>query len=839
MPVPSLSFSHGLLFPARPRLRILLFLVLAALAVVLAATRLSVNPDTDALLSESLPWRQQALELRKAFPQLHRNLVFVIQADDEAARLALAAELTKRLQAQPQLFASVQNLHGHPYLAQQALLLLTPEELRERLGRLQSLQPLLEQLAARPQVDQLFEILAARLPPAAADGPDTALPASVAEVLMAPSAELSWPRLAGLAATGPGRLFVTAQATSRTVEAQAYERAQAIQQALLHTAAPGLQLGITGEIALWQDEIRAANEGALYTGLASFLLVSGILVLVLRRLVWVLACLSSLAVGLALTAGYASVAVGRLNLISVAFAALFIGLAIDFVLHWMLSYRAAVAAPAERLRHSQRRVGPALLLCAATTAIAFLTFVPTDYQGVAELGHIGAVGILIGLLCALLLLPAILLVLDPPGARTESARRWRLPGANWAWRKPRSALFLLLLLAGLSGLSIHTLRFDLNPSNLKPDTPALQLYRALLSTPDSPMQAVLLTEDPAQARQIRAELLAMPQVAAVRSIQDWLPGQQDEKLERIAETRTAYAAALPHQLALPPVDGQRLRQSARDLLRQLQAAAELPAVYQQLGDSLDQWLAQPDPEDLQRRLLGTLPNLIAQLSLALQAQPMTLQTIPEALRRPWVSETGAWRLQILPQQPLQNSEEIRGFVDELRRPFPDLSGSPVELVGGADTVIRAFVQAFASALLAVALILLLVMRRLADAALALAPLLLGALLYLALTAALGWPLNFANIIALPLLFGIAIDTGIHLIWRWRAAPQLNPADSDTGDAVLASVLTTLASFCALTFSPHPGMASMGLHLAVGLLSILLCTVLALPALLRLRVAGRS
>ena len=568
VPVPSLSFSHGLLFPARPRLRILLFLVLAALAVVLAATRLSVNPDTDALLSESLPWRQQALELRKAFPQLHRNLVFVIQGDDEAARLALAAELTKRLQAQPQLFASVQNLHGHPYLAQQALLFLTPEELSERLGRLQGLQPLLEQLAARPQVDQLFEMLGARLPPAAADGTETALLAAVADVLLAPSAELSWPRLAGLAATGAGRLFVTAQATSRTVEAQAYERAQSVQQALLRTAASGLQLGITGEIALWQDEIRAANEGALYTGLASFLLVSGILVLLLRRLVWVLACLSSLAVGLALTAGYASVAVGRLNLISVAFAALFIGLAIDFVLHWMLSYRASVAAPAERLRHSQRRVGPALLLCAATTAIAFLTFVPTDYQGVAELGHIGAVGILIGLLCALLLLPAILLVLDPPGARPESARRWRLPGANWAWRKPRSALVFLLLLAGLSGLSIHTLRFDLNPSNLKPDTPALQLYRALLPTPDSPMQAVLLAAGPAQARQIRAELLAMPQVAAVRSIQDWLPGQQEEKLERIAETRTALAAALPHHLALPPVDGQRLRQSAQLLLRQ-------------------------------------------------------------------------------------------------------------------------------------------------------------------------------------------------------------------------------------------------------------------------------
>lgn len=796
-----------------------LLLVLAVAGTWLATTQLRVDPDTDALLSEAPSWRQQARAVRQAFPEQFRQLVVLIHGP-VPEQVESSAERVRETLARIDGLENPRVPAADPYLRRQALLLMPQAQFEATLARIAALAPMLAGIGRQPDLAGLFELLTRAGPPE----PGTPLATlhdrltdHLRQVNGGQALTLSWQ---SLAFPGAAQTPLAVIANSRSLEEEprllreARDRLGSVEADL----PPGVRLQLTGEIPLWHDELDAANRGAVETGLTAFALVLGLLWLLLRSLRQVAASLVTLAAGLAITAGYAVLAVGTLNLISVAFAALFIGLAIDFALHWLFAWRAEGAAGA-------RAVRPALGLCALTTALAFLAFVPTSYRGVAELGHIGAAGILFGLLCAMLLLPALLPdraqqgPLPEPKAGRLSALAWRYPS--------RTLLVLGLLLAAAVPIA-RDARFDRDPTRLKPDSPALQAYRELREGPGSALQATLLTSDAESAERAAASLRDLPVVGAVRSAHDLLPHDAALRLPRI-EALHEQLPPFPDAIALSPPDPASVRESARALAAALDEGSPL-------ATELYRWLARTTDAELpnhQAMILGTLPALQRRLRDSLQAAPVGLDTMPASLRSTWVSDDGRWLLRIAPSQPLETDRELLRFADTVRDIAPDATGLPIEYVEGARTVIGAFEEAFALALFAAVLVLGLSLRRAGDVLIALLPLLGGAVLYLAVTTRLGLPLNFANIIALPLLFGVAVDTGIHLVWRHRKHPQHNPLHSATGQAVGASILTTLASFLALTLSPHPGMASMGAHLAIGLLCLLAVTLVGVPAALAL------
>jgi hypothetical protein len=828
----------------RWRLAVLLLAALLVAASLWGAKRhLAVEMDPVALLSPELEWRSRALALREAFPQLQDTIVAVIRAPTPERAAAVQAQLVQRFDAQGW---RVRAPGAEDHLRDNALLLMPTDALERLAEQLTRAQPLLGALVAEPSLARFFGVLARSSQQAGqgagSEGALNALMRETARILNGPleGPALSWQRLlmnSGAAMEASALRFVVAEPDLPQREAVAVAR-----DAVSALSATDADIALTGPMPLWVEEIDSAFDGALRAGVLALIAVALLLGLGLRAWQLVIASLLTLLAGLAVTLGLATLTVGRLNLISVGFAALFIGLAIDFAVHLSarLRERLAQGAGADALPQAAASVGGALTLCAASAAAAFFAFTPTAYDGVAELGLIGGMGMIVGWLGALTLLPALLAVLPavaPPSPRSVALPPALAAPAALGAQHPRAVRLSAVALGLLAALAATRADFDYNPMHLKPAaSPGLQAYERLSAGGDSPLHAQLLRSDAAATRETAEALRRLPEVRRVIWLESFLPEDQAAKLAIIEDLRWSVGFALPADpLRLQPPQPQKdlaaLRASTGALRQGPSEAGRA------LGEALADWLgrheeaAQEALPRLQQRLLGNLPALIAQLKRMLATEGLERSDLPATWQRLWLSPDGAYRLQIEPARDLNDQAQLLAFVEAVRELAPDAVGAPVEYVASARTIMRAFLTAFALALLVIALLLWALLRSAADAARALTPLLLGALLLVAVMGLSGLRFNFANVIVLPLLLGIGVANGVHIIWRTRIDPRGNPVASSAGRAVMISVATTLASFAALWLSEHRGMSSMGALLSIGLALQLLCTFVVLPAIM--------
>jgi hopanoid biosynthesis associated RND transporter like protein HpnN len=521
---------------------------------------------------------------------------------------------------------------------------------------------------------------------------------------------------------------------------------------------------------------------------------------------------------------------------------LFVGLGVDFGIHFVMRYREAFDAEGSHRRAAAAAitwVGGPTSLSALCAAFGFLAFSPTDYRGMAELGIISAAGMVIALLASLILLPA-LLDLVPLSGRERPLGRPRLLAE--IQRHPRPVVVAAGLGALLSLMLLPKLTFDINPLNLKdPNSESVRTYRALAADPaTSPDVAEVLEDSLHQADAVAAQLARLDQVEDALTLSSFVPKDQDAKLDLISSLGIYLGPSLEPRAAAEPLDGAGRRAALARLTASAEAgkaagpnpgAARLAQVLERFaaGHPSDAALA-----ELERRLLGTLPALLDNLRQALAAGPVTLANLPDRLRAQWLSPDGKARVLVRPAAPLTDNTKIEAFARAVLSVAPDATGTPIILTQGGDAVIGAFQQASWLVLAVITALLALVLRQPRDILLVLAPLGLAVLLSAATAVLLGLSLNFANVLVLPLLLGLGVSGAIHVVMRWRVeAFSDRVAVTSTPRAVLFSALTTIASFGSLAVSPHRGLASMGLLLTIAVLWSLVCTLVVLPSVLTL------
>ena len=625
--------------------------------------------------------------------------------------------------------------------------------------------------------------------------------------------------------------------------------------ALEPAIADGLRLRLTGSAPMMQDELHSLEEGMGLVGLVALILVTGLLRLGLGSWRLTLALVVTLAVGLAWTAAFATLAIGSLNLISVAFAVLFIGLSVDFGIHVLLRWReeAGVMEPATGtdaavvpLRRMGGRTGGVLILCAISTAFGFYAFLPTSYRGLSELGLISGSAMFIALFANLTVLPALVRLL-----RLEAVLPRRSAGPvvladgllGLGLRFPRRVLAIGLGLALLSLAALPSLTFDDDPLTLRdPDSPSVAAFSLLIGDNDlAPYAAQFIAADQAKAAEIEQELTNLPLVSDVIGLADFVPADQEVKLEFVDEMSLFLGALGDGRSAGEDLSDDERRQAFDDLMGALARAGgdlsdparRLTAALAKLDGAGQGGAKAEDLIRLEQLLLGGLPGRLAELSEALDADTFDLAGLPADFSRRWIAEDGRARLEIQPRDDLRGVAARRAFVDALQARLPGVIGPPVIIVAAGRAVVEAFVQALSYAFAAVFILLLLRLRSLRDSLIVLLPLCLAGLVTAALTVVLSVPFNFANVIVIPLIFGLGVDSAIHLVMRAReSAAGLDGSGQATHRAVLLSALTTIASFGALSFSTHPGTASMGLLLTVAVLLSLASTLVLIPALLR-------
>jgi hypothetical protein len=551
----------------------------------------------------------------------------------------------------------------------------------------------------------------------------------------------------------------------------------------------------------------------------------------------------NLLIGLAITAALGFLIVGPLNLISIAFAVLFVGLGVDFGIQFSVRYRTDrydVDDLRLALTHAAKYAGAPLTLAAAAVAAGFLSFLPTDYRGVSELGQIAGLGMLVAYFTSITVLPALLKVFNPPGEPEPLGFSFLAPVDRFM-ENHRVAIIVGVALVSLGGLPLlYYLQFDFNPINLRsPHVESIATFLDLRRDPMTGANAIsVLAPNLEATKPIQERLAKLPEVSQVRTLTYFVPSDQDKKLAAIAAARDKILPSFQADAAQkPPTDEENITSLNEAVTSLNEAAAKQPngqggAAAKRLAADLDK-LAKGTPELRQQAaevFLRPLRTAMDDLKDLLQAHPVTLKDVPEEIAELWVTKDGRARVEVLPKGDPNDNETLRRFARAVRTAEPQATGGPISILESGDTIVRAFFEAGGWALISIAILLWLVLRRFGDVLLTIVPLLLAGVVTLELCVVFGMALNFANIIALPLLLGIGVAFKIYYIMAWRAG-QTGLLQSSLTRAVFYSALTTATAFGSLWLSSHPGTSSMGKLLALSLLTTLAAAVLFQPVLM--------
>ena len=837
---------------SRPRLVAGFAVLLAVAGLLTIKADLGVSTDTGMLFSENLPWKQRQNALRDAFPQTKNILVAVIDATIPEEADATAHALAAALHNDTAHFTSVVEPTASPFLQRNGLLYLGTDKLADLLDRTVDAQPFLGQLAADSSLAGLAGALSLIGTGVVRQHADiTAFTPTLQGFHKALASDgaagpLSWQSLlAGPVASLAGRYrFVLIKPLldygALQPGATATRAIRAAAAALPFVRDGSARVRITGPVALDDDEFATVAHGAAGGLAASLVLVTLWLWLAVRSWRLILPILGTLLLGLDLTAAFAALAVGTLNLVSVAFAVLFVGLAVDFAIQFTVRFREAhVAHPdvVAALGSAGRRSGGQILVAALSTSAGFFAFTPTAFAGVAQLGLIAGTGMLIAFACTLSILPGLIALCRPAQEGSRVGFAWAGRADAAIVRHHRAILAAAAALALLGAVLAPWLTFDGDPLHTKNQTSeSVTTLADLAADPiTNPYSIEMLEPSLADIAAVSARLRRLPTVAGTVSLNDMVPADQATRLPMIADA----ASILGPTLAVTPrpaPDAAALRAGLARALPDMQAAARtmppqapfalVTLDMQRLAAATDAKLLAAD-----QAMTRFLPAQLHMLHTVLGAGPVTLADIPPDIVGQWITPDGRAKLQVLPTRAAaKDSAGLHRFVAQVVAAAPEASGAAVAIVRSADTIVDAFRLAAIGAMAAITIILLVALRRLLDTALVVAPLVLSSLLTMLAAVLLPLPFNFANIIALPLLLGVGVSFNVYFVMNWRAGIIL-PLASATARAVLFSALTTATAFGSLALSTHPGTASMGRLLLVSLACTLVCSLTFEPALL--------
>jgi uncharacterized protein len=838
----------------RAWLVVLASVLILAGSTVYVARHFAINTNINTLLSPNLPWRQREVAYEQAFPEQATSILAVISAPTPEFAAAAAEALTTRLSKQTAFFHSVSNAEGGEFFVRNGLLYLSQQTLAARLDGLRQAVPLVRTLAADPSLRGLAQTLSLALQgvaagritlDATAHTLDT-VSATIEDVLAGRPATFSWQALVNGKPAAPEQLTQLIDIWP-VLHFGALEPGHAAAEAVRKAAAElhlgadyGASLGLTGTIPLSDAQLATLQQGVALNGLITGIIILIVLWLALRSVRIVLAVVVTIFIGLVATAALGLLLAGAFNPISLAFAMLFVGLGADFAIQFSVRYRAQRHELHERdpsLVDGARYVGPPLTLAALAAAAGFLSFVPTSYRGVAELGLIAGVGMIVAYVAALTLLPSLLsLFKAPPEPRPMGYNA--LAGADHFMQRHRFAIVLVTSIVVLAALpSLFLLKFNFDPNTLEiPNSPAEITLHRLTKDKRFVFESADVLTPAGDAAGVAKRASVLPEVAGTRNVDSFIPADQPQKLKLIAAAAPALEAALQAKPAAKPTDADDVAalQGDAKALRELAAGASGPGVAaaNRLAKDLDA-LAGANPQvrqSVQAVFIRPLQIDLAQISASLHPQTVTRANLPRDIVDQWVAPNGLVRTEIMPKGNTADSSVMGRFAQAVLSVQPNATGEAIAIYEWGRTVTSAFIQAGAIAICSIAILLWLVLRRIGDVLLTLIPLLVAAAATLEICALSGFALNYANIIALPALLGVGVAFKIYYVMAWRRG-EYNFLQSSLTRAVFFSALMTATAFGSLWFSAHPGISSMGKLLALSLACTLASAALFQPALM--------
>ena len=840
-----------------PWLTILAVLLLCALAALYVSGHFKMTSDTTQMFSPSVDWRRHEITLTKAFPQNSDNIIVVVEgATPELAEQAAAA-LTAKLAPQTNLFQGVRRPDGGPFFTREGLLFLSRDELATTTDQLVSAQPFIGPMAADPSLRGVMSAVStlatgvneSQTTLAAVAKPVHALAQAMQSVAAGKQTFMSWQSMfdgGGDTLRASTKRFVIVQPRldydALTPGARASDAIRGAAQALALDPKHGVRVRLTGSTPLSDEEFASIADRAWLVFGSMGLAMAVMLWLAVRSKRLVFAIIVTTLLGLVLTTAVGLTAVHRFTLISVAFIPLFVGLGVDFGIQFSIRFRA------ERLRHDDlgealcataSGIGRSLALAAAAITLGFFAFLPTSYVGVSELGVIAGLGMVICLALNLTLLPAMITLLKPRRRTGEVGTPQLAPLDRFLVERRRLVLGSFIVATALGIISLPLVRFDFNPLHLRNvHGEAMSTLLDIMKDPKrTPNTIDVLAPSLPAAERLAARLSKLPEVSQTVTLSSFVPDDQQAKLAMISDTDVLLDVTLnPIETQPPPTDAElaaAMKKTAADLRA---AAAKEPGPTAKdalaLAGALDT-LANGPPQGraaATQTVVAPLNTLLDQIRNMLLAEPVTLQSLPQDLVRDWVTPDGRARVQVSPAGDSNDNHVLKRFSRAVLKIAPDASGPPISVQAASRTITMAFIIAGILSLVVISALLIVTLRSVRETAFTLAPIVVAGFLTFGTCVLIGQEINFANIIAFPLLFGVGVAFHIYFVMAWRGGAT-NLLQSSLARGVFFSALTTGTAFGALMFSSHPGTASMGKILMISLIWTLVAALIFEPALL--------
>ncbi len=851
---------------SRPRQILTIIAIVTLAALYIGISRFSIDSDTEHLIRQDTNWKAVHQHFLNSFPQYANNTFVVVSGPKISAVTNTSKQLEHKLAAKPELFQIVYNPSSDPFLDEHALLFVDPDSLDNLASNLADAQPFLTAVANDPNLRGLFTLLAEALD----SGENPGLSFSGIAELLAVNIDKT---IDGAPTIVPWRDEMIGNSEEKTfyhiifVQGRQNFGTRLPNEQILNEIRqsiseldPGIRQGVnirlTGQVPLDHGEVLSAMSSAQLAGAIAAISLFFILVFGVGSIRIIAATYLAMAVGLVWTSAYAILAVGQYNTISIIFLVMFIGLGVDFAIHLSLRYQ-------EELRHrdihqalvcTNRDLGPAITLCGITSAIGFLSFVPTEYIGLAELGIISGGGMIIAVFVSLTVIPAFFEVVGRPTPMpTKTVITSISMGLNQYQKTIVAVTFSIALLSAYVAKDAY---FDYSTLSLKdPGSEAMETFRDLQQQNVITDYAIsYVAQNLDVAIQAKQKLLELPTVSDVKIPSDYVPPDQEDKLYILEDVQILLTETFFGNLNPAPYTPEERENSILTLLAAcedyLRKASEDPdlgndtllASVRHLRASLSRLVSQDDStkEVFESSVIPPLLVEIDWLKRAINVGALEFDDLPANLKSRLVSPRGEMLVTITPSQDIVPVKAMRAFTGDVQQIVTGATGRLITELGVGDIVISAFTQAIALAVICIFIVLLFALRSLIDTLLVFIPLSITALVTLAFSVLVDMPLNMANVVVLPLIFGLGVDNGIHVVERFHESPDPDKlANSSTPRAVFLSTLTTLGTFGALAFSSHQGIYSIGVLLSCALAMLMLLTIVSLPALLSTFSTARS
>jgi uncharacterized protein len=876
----------------RPYLVLAICLALSIASIAYTGARLEFRTGQDDLVSGDSRDTHNYRRYANEFPDLD-GLIVVVRADREPERAEKFADaLAAKLQRDKPNVTSVFYKVDTGALARNALLYLSTDDLKHLADRISRYHSFIAGYAADPTLQNFFALTNAEANRAmtselmsgllggkgraASDAApagklDLALLDSVLAGIASPPGKRAaspWDQLTaldgasgvlrdGYLASDNGKylLMYVAPGDGRR---DGPDPVDVIEGDLRATRAqfPGLEAGMTGGSALAHaEEQSTAHDIALASAIA---IIANVLLVVIPfgGIVEPAFALTALLVGVAWSFGFTTLAVGHLNLLSAVFTSILAGIGINFPIHMMARYdeaRKLGRSSRESVELGVVNTGSGVVASACIMALAFLMPVFTDFRGIAELGLVSAAGLFLCLISAILVFPALVAIRDrnrPPRAvRAAAVPETASPRLSRMYSRPWLIIGAACVVTIFAIPLATRLRFDQNLLKLQADsTEAVRFEQKLLKDSGrSSWFAVSMAPTPAQAERMAQQFRKLAVVADAETIRTYVPRAQERKRAILGSIKPEIDTL---KVATPPGPS-----DPAALLREMSAlkfklasagAADPSGSAARTARLLDPAIAalKSSPDTVARyesAMAESLERRLAQFRLALDPAVVTEASLPEVLRERFIGKTGAYLVQVYPRGDIWADAPLKRFVSSLRSVDPDVTGPPVQTYAIATVMRRGYERAALLALIAVFVFVFADFRSLRDTAMATVPLVFGGAWLLEAMGALGWEFNLANLFAVPIIIGTAVDNGVNMLYRWREegdGPELILTRS-VGKSVTIASLTTIAGFAALIPATHRGISSLGWVLSLGVTLILAATMVVLPAMFEIVGARRA